>query len=110
MNELKRILFVDDDCNVLNGLRRMLHGMRGQWKMEFVTRASDALTVMEGSQYDVVISDLRMPDMDGIAFLETVREKYPDVIRFMLSGYMDRPLQTRAARCVHQFISQSHRL
>ncbi|MBN1818333.1 MAG: HDOD domain-containing protein [Sedimentisphaerales bacterium] len=101
-----RLLFVDDDLNVLNGLRRMLYGMRGQWKMEFVHKAVDALKVMEATSYDVVISDLRMPDMDGIAFLQAVREKYPDTIRFMLSGYMDKALQTQAAQCVHQFISK----
>ena len=100
----KRILFVDDDTNVLNGLRRMLHSMRGQWKMEFVNKGSDALTVMESTRYDVIVSDLRMPDMDGIQLLETVRRKHPDTIRFMLSGFMDKPLQSQAARCVHQFL------
>ncbi|MBN1125833.1 MAG: HDOD domain-containing protein [Sedimentisphaerales bacterium] len=108
MSESKqtRLLFVDDDHNVLNGLRRMLYAMKGQWKMEFVHKASDALKVMETTPYDVVVSDLRMPDMDGIQFLETVREAYPDTIRFMLSGYMDKALQTQAAQCVHQFISK----
>ena len=106
MSDTKRILFVDDDHNVLNGLRRMLHGMRGEWKMEFVTKASDALAVMETTEYDVVISDLRMPDMDGVQFLQTVRDKHPEVIRFMLSGYMDKGLRTAAAQCVHQFVSK----
>jgi len=106
MSDVKRILFVDDDPNVLSGLRRMLHGMRGTWKMEFVTKASDALKVMETIAYDVVISDLRMPDMDGVQFLQTVRDKHPEVIRFMLSGYMDKDLRTKAAQCVHQFVSK----
>jgi len=106
MSERKRILFVDDDAHVLHGLRRMLHPMRDEWKMEFVTRASDALTAMEAAPYDVVISDLRMPDMDGIQFLKAVQEKHPKVIRFMLSGYMDDELRTQAAQCVHQFVSK----
>ena len=66
MDEKKRILFVDDDRSVLDGLRRMLHKMRGEWKMEFVTRTSDALKVMRSTHYDIVISDLRMPSMDGV--------------------------------------------
>lgn len=106
MSQSRRILFVDDERNVLDGLRRMLYPMRGQWKMEFVTRGEDALTVMESTPYDVIISDLRMSGMDGLQLLETVREKAPQTIRIMLSGYADQPLRTRASRCVHQFISK----
>ncbi|MBE0534112.1 MAG: HDOD domain-containing protein [Phycisphaerae bacterium] len=106
MNRPIKILFVDDDINVLNGLRRMLHKMREQWEMEFVTGALDALKVLKQSAYDIVVSDLRMPDMNGVELLEKVRQRYPDTIRFMLSGYSDQPLQGQAARCVHQFISK----
>jgi len=106
MDDKKRILFVDDEQSVLQGLRRMLHKMRGEWKMEFVTRTSDAMKVMKNTRYDIVISDLRMPSTDGVQFFEEVRKKYPDTIRFMLSGYSEQPLQGRAARCVHQFISK----
>jgi putative nucleotidyltransferase with HDIG domain len=106
MSQSRRILFVDDERNVLDGLRRMLHPMRGQWKMEFVTRGEDALTAMQSHPYDVIISDLRMSGMDGLQLLEIVREKSPQTIRIMLSGYADQPLRTRASRCVHQFISK----
>lgn len=106
MNRPIRILFVDDDVNVLNGLRRMLHKMRQQWEMEFVTGGLEALKVLKESAYDIVVSDLRMPDMNGVELLEKVRHRYPDTIRFMLSGYSDHPLQGQAARCVHQFISK----
>jgi len=66
MDEKKRILFVDDDRSVLDGLRRMLHKMRDEWRMEFVTRASDAMKVMKNTHYDIVVSDLRMPAKDGV--------------------------------------------
>ena len=108
MSEKIRILFVDDDRSVLDGRRRMLHKMRSQWKMEFVARPAQALTVMRDTQYDIIISDLRMPNTDGVELLEKVRKRYPDTIRFMLSGYSDQPLQGRAARCVHQFISKPY--
>lgn len=104
MSDKIRILFVDDDRYVLDGLRRMLYNHRKKWKMEFVTSASEAFSVMESSRYDMVISDLKMPDIDGVTFLEKVRELYPSTIRFMLSGYADQPLRSRAARCVHQMI------
>ncbi|MCK5566163.1 MAG: HDOD domain-containing protein [Planctomycetes bacterium] len=102
----KRIFFVDDDKAVLDGLRRMLHNMRNEWDMNFVTSGKEALEVMENEVFDVVVSDLRMSEMDGVSFFEQVRKKYPETIRFMLSGYSDQPLQGRAARCVHQFISK----
>ncbi|MHC5061037.1 MAG: response regulator [Planctomycetota bacterium] len=104
MDEKKRILFIDDDRSVLDGLRRMMHKMRDEWKMEYVTTAGDALKVMRSTHYDIVVSDLRMPSMDGVEFFEKVKKKYPDVLRFMLSGYLQQPLQGRAAKCVHQFI------
>lgn len=106
MSQLRRILFVDDEHNVLDGLRRMLHPMRGQWKMEFVSCCEEALTALQANPYDVIISDLRMPEKDGLQLLEIVREKFPQTIRIMLSGYVDKPLRTCASRCVHQFISK----
>ncbi|HPD48119.1 MAG TPA: response regulator [Anaerohalosphaeraceae bacterium] len=106
MNRVIRILFVDDDVNVLNGLRRMLHKMRQQWEMEFVTSGAEALQALKQTPYNIVVSDLRMPDMNGVELLEKVRQRYPDAIRFMLSGYSDQPLRGQAARCVHQFVSK----
>jgi HD-like signal output (HDOD) protein len=82
--------------------------MRKEWKMEFVTKASDALDVLKEDHYDIIVSDMRMPGMDGVKLLEKVRKKYPDVIRFMLSGYCVQPIQGRAARCVHQFIPKPY--
>ena len=89
MSEMIRILFVDDDRRVLDGLRRMLHKMRQQWQMQFVTSGMDALEEMKEEHYDIIVSDMQMPDMNGVKLLEKVRQRYPDTIRFMLSGYTD---------------------
>src|SRR5665213_1191050 len=62
---MKRILFVDDDLNVLDGIRRMLYSMRDGWEMEFVTDPVAALQACERNPFDIVVSDLRMPAMDG---------------------------------------------
>ena len=102
----KRILFLDDDVNVLSGIRRMMRDERDEWKMEFVSHAADALSVMEDDHYDVVVSDLRMPGMNGVEFLEEVRSKYPETIRFILSGYSEQPLQEQAVMVAHQFVSK----
>lgn len=104
--EKKRILIVDDDQSVLEGIRRLLHRKKDEWKIEFVSSGSDALSAMRKSKYDIIISDLLMAGMNGVKLLEKVRGKYPDTIRFMLSGYNDKTLIDRAVRVVHQFLAK----
>lgn len=62
---MKRILFVDDERNVLDGLRRMLRNMRKEWDMAFCQGGEEALDALGGEPFDVVVSDMRMPGMDG---------------------------------------------
>ncbi len=63
----KRILFVDDEPSVLDGLRRMLRAERGRWDMSFVGGADAALEVMHASDFDAVVSDVSMPGKDGFS-------------------------------------------
>src|SRR5262249_18374660 len=81
----KRILFVDDEVNVLQGLRRMLNTMRHEWDMVFVESGQDALALLAQAPCDVIVSDMRMPGMDA-DFLAKVRQEFPDTVRFMLTG------------------------
>lgn len=99
-----RILFVDDDQNVLDGLRRLLNGMRNQWEMEFARNAADALEKLGQQPYTVVVSDLRMPGMDGVQLLDEVKRRYPLVIRIMLSAHTDQVAALRSVRTTHQFL------
>lgn len=77
VTETKRILFVDDDRSVLDGLRDALRPYRRQWTMSFVTNGEDALAALQATDHDVVVSDLRMPGLDGAALLERVRQQCP---------------------------------
>ena len=61
----KAILFVDDDPNILDGLRRMLRSMRKEWDMAFAQSGQEALDLMAEKPFDVIVSDMRMPGMDG---------------------------------------------
>lgn len=106
MSEKKRILFVDDEPNVIEGLRRMLRKQRDAWEMEFVTSARAALERMSAEPFHVIVTDLKMPDMNGAELLEQVVEKYPDTVRIVLSGHADEDMTTRAMRVVHQFLSK----
>lgn len=84
---MKRILFVDDESKILEGLQRMLRPERHRWEMAFASGGAAALSLLEAAPFDVIVSDMRMPGMDGAALLKVVRAKYPNVLRIILSGY-----------------------
>lgn len=101
-----RVLFVDDDSAVLDGLRARLHARRTQWEMVFVESGSRAVTEMEHSPVDVIVTDVRMPAMDGIELLEIVRARWPDTIRIVLSGYAQEEQAARLLTNAHQYMSK----
>ncbi len=86
----EKILLVDDDPNILNGYRRSL---RKTFKLRTAIGAQSALTTLEeDGPFAVVITDMKMPGMDGLQFLNEVRKNYPETVRIMLTGHAD--LQT----------------
>lgn len=101
-----RLLFVDDEVLVLQGLKRSLHSMRSQWDMEFVESGAAALEALAHNHYDAIITDMRMPVMDGAQLLETVKEKYPEVVRMVLSGQASRESVLRSLGPAHQYVSK----
>jgi CheY-like chemotaxis protein len=83
----EKILLVDDDNNILDGYRRSL---RREFEMETAPSGREALKLIaEAGPYAVVVSDMRMPEMDGIQLLSTIRAQSPDTIRIMLTGNAD---------------------
>jgi len=101
----KRILFVDDEPNVLEGLQRMLRGMRHEWEMHFAESGQDALDRLSKQPFDVVISDMRMPGMDGAQLLTEVMRRYPQIVRIILSGYSDHENILKLVRPAHQYVA-----
>jgi HD-like signal output (HDOD) protein len=101
---LKRVLFVDDEPKVLEGLQRMLRPQRHEWQMSFAEGPTAALEVLAREPFDVVVTDMRMPEMDGAALLEKVRELYPRTGRIVLSGYTEVGFAYRTVRVAHQFL------
>ncbi len=81
------ILFVDDEKQILNSLRRVF--MDKDYKMHFALSGQEALTILENNNIDLIVSDMRMPGMDGRELLKIVKKKYPHMLRMILSGYSD---------------------
>jgi len=83
----KRILFVDDEKNLLEGYKRNL---RKEYEVSIATSGKEALKMIsENLPFSVIISDMRMPEMDGVEFLSKVKEIRPDTTRMLLTGYAD---------------------
>ena len=102
----KRILFVDDEPLVLQGLQRMLRGMRNEWEMEFVDSGQKAMAAARENRFDVVVTDMRMPGMNGAQLLNSMAQEFPDTIRIILSGHADQELITQCIGAAHQYLSK----
>ncbi len=102
----KTVLFVDDEPNILSGLKRMLRPMRRSMNFEFAEDGPAALEIMAAKKVDVVISDMRMPGMDGATLLTTIQERYPHAIRIMLTGQAENESILRTVNVVHQFLAK----
>ena len=108
MPEIKKrkILFVDDEPKILQGLQRMLHPVRNEWEMKFVGGGPEALSLLQREPFDVVVTDMRMPGMDGVQLLSEVKRQAPEVIRIILSGDSDRQMTLKSIPLAHQFLSK----
>jgi putative nucleotidyltransferase with HDIG domain len=102
----KRLLFVDDDVNVLEGLRRVLRNQRVEWDMHFAESGAEALQMLETMSIDIVISDISMPRMNGIQLLEQVMVHYPNIIRMIFSGRSESDLIMKSVAVTHQYLSK----
>lgn len=100
------ILFVDDEPAVLEGLENRLRRLRKQWDIHFALGASEALKKMEDRPVDVIVSDMRMPGIDGAELLERVRQRFPQTVRFILSGQTSEESALRVMPVAHQFLTK----
>ena len=81
------ILFVDDELDILHSLNRFLR--RAEYQKFFVDNAGEALDLLKKTHIDVVVSDLRMPGMNGLDLIKAVKQSYPDTLRMIVSGSQD---------------------
>jgi HD-like signal output (HDOD) protein/CheY-like chemotaxis protein len=102
----RKVLFVDDDPNVLQGLRRMLRPMHQEWDMTFAPSGGEALAILSREPMDIIVSDMRMPGMDGADLLNEVKTKYPQVVRIVLSGHSEQEAILRSVGPAHQYLTK----
>jgi len=102
----RRILFVDDEPRVLTSIRRMLHGLRTEWHMQFAESGPEALSMLAEAPCDVIVTDMRMPGMDGVQLLTEVKNTYPHMVRIVLSGHSDKEMIFKSVRPAHQYLSK----
>lgn len=100
----KRVIFVDDDPNILRGLKLMLHGRRKEWDLAFALDGPRALELMEQERFHAIVSDMRMPGMDGAQLLEHVRKLHPETARIILSGYSDLEASMKAVKPAQHYL------
>src|ERR1700690_3751654 len=103
---MKRVLFVDDEPQVLQGLRSSLYARRKDWEMHFANGGAEAIELMSELHIDVLVTDLRMPGVDGTTLVARTRNDSPDTIRIVLSGYAGEDQSHRLVSLAHRYLSK----
>jgi HD-like signal output (HDOD) protein len=102
----KRILFVDDELRILQSLERLLRPYRRELEATFANGGEAALAIMNACPFDILVTDIRMPKVDGIAVLQYAKAQHPHMIRIALSGQTDLESMIRSACLAHQFLAK----
>jgi HD-like signal output (HDOD) protein/ActR/RegA family two-component response regulator len=103
---MKNIVFVDDERELLDGLRARLYKHRHDWNMQFLVSGDEAIAAFEKQPVDLIVSDVRMPGMDGGQLLTVVKQRWPDTIRIIVSGYSDPVQAVRLTSLAHQYVAK----
>jgi CheY-like chemotaxis protein len=101
---MKRVLFVDDERESLEASRLMLEAQELPWEAAFASSGKSALDLLGEKPFDVIISDIRMPEMDGAALLKIACERSPGVVRIVVCSQEEMNGALRAVPVAHQFL------
>ncbi len=102
----QRVLFVDDEPALLGLLEMVFARLGGGWEVVFANGGQEALRMMDEKEFGLVVSDMRMPTMNGVELLTEVRSRHPQTARMILSGFADQSLVMRSLGVAHQFMSK----
>ncbi|MFH0974475.1 MAG: response regulator [Spirochaetota bacterium] len=101
-----RILFVDDENNLLEGLKRMLRKKKDEWEMEFANSGASALELLEKGKFNIIVTDYKMPGMDGLELLARVKEKFGETKRIILSGQSEAEIFNRSKEVAQFYLAK----
>ncbi len=103
MSDKPRLLIVDDEPDMLDFLERVL---RRRFAVTRASSADEALRVLEEGEFEVLITDQKMPNVSGLELLERIRDRHPGLVRVLISGFTEVPDVQRAVdRCgIHNYI------
>jgi len=100
------ILFVDDDQRLLDGIKRVATLEKGDILVDTALSGEEALMLLEKKHYDVIVSDQKMPGIEGLTLLSLVRAKYPEMKRIMLSAQVNEDVFKSAETLAHKYIAK----
>jgi HD-like signal output (HDOD) protein len=101
-----RVLFVDDEEHILRGLERLLSTLDGEWQCEFACSVALAMEYLGNAPFDVVVSDIGMPQQSGAALLGIIQKDRPEIVRIVLSGRGDQDTAISTVMTAHQFLAK----
>ncbi len=104
MSAPKRILFVDDDEAELQNLKRLVASSDCGWEAEYSQSPEEALTRLGQESFDITVSDLRMPAMDGGEYLSEVMVRHPKIVRLIMADPTDQSMTMEKAGVIHQYL------
>lgn len=99
-----KILFVDDEQQIIDGIRRIFYPFKNEWDIFYALSGEEALKIIDNNTINVVVTDMRMPGMNGAELLFQVKKNHPETIRIILSGHSDEELIMKSVNVAHQFL------
>jgi len=104
-----RVLLVDDDPIVLRAIRRLLLGARPGWEIDMAESGDAALRLLEAKTYDVVVTDLHMPVVDGLALLRRLKSEQPSLMRVIHSSHVESLTREELEELSHAVVTKPGR-
>ena len=103
---MTRIIFVDDEIYILEGFKRAMRNKSAVWDMNFCNSGQEAVELIQKSMYDIIVTDNKMPEMNGIELLSRVKEISPGTKRILLTGYTEDEILNKSRDTIDLIISK----
>ncbi len=103
---MANLLFVDDEQFIIMGMKRLFKALASELEIDYATSGKEALSKIQSKNFDVIITDLFMPEIDGIELLEKVKETQPNTVRIIMTGHIDASFEKMKNDLAHIILSK----